>query len=159
MGDGGSAWVRWSSRQISVARSHRNLPARPSHPRRTPVPHRDPLRKRSPGMAAFDIRISLRLQNRLHRRFQALRHSLLQIRLRPTLGIHLRLLAPHRPRRHHLPLIFDPALLLPCLSIETPDAEDAVQETLLRAWRYRDSVKEGAPCTRTWIYELDPFPT
>jgi len=26
------------------------------------------------------------------------------------------------------------------------DAEDAVQETLLRAGRYRDSVKEGAPC-------------
>ena len=25
------------------------------------------------------------------------------------------------------------------------DAEDAVRETLLRAWRYRDSVKEGAP--------------
>ena len=25
------------------------------------------------------------------------------------------------------------------------DAEDALQETLLRAWWYRDSVKEGAP--------------
>lgn len=25
------------------------------------------------------------------------------------------------------------------------DAKDAVQETSLRAWRYRDSVKEGAP--------------
>ena len=27
-----------------------------------------------------------------------------------------------------------------------PDAEDAVQETLLRAWRYRDSLKQGATC-------------
>jgi RNA polymerase sigma-70 factor, ECF subfamily len=34
-----------------------------------------------------------------------------------------------------------------------PDAEDAVQETLLRAWRYRDSVKEGAPL-RTCIYRM-----
>jgi DNA-directed RNA polymerase specialized sigma24 family protein len=25
------------------------------------------------------------------------------------------------------------------------DAEDALHETLLRAWRYRDSIKEGAP--------------
>ena len=30
-----------------------------------------------------------------------------------------------------------------------PDAEDAVQETLLRAWRYRDSLKQGAPL-RPW---------
>jgi RNA polymerase sigma-70 factor, ECF subfamily len=33
------------------------------------------------------------------------------------------------------------------------DAEDAVQETLLRAWRYRDSVKEGAPL-RPWPYRV-----
>src|SRR5215472_10453669 len=31
------------------------------------------------------------------------------------------------------------------------DAEDAVQETLLRAWRYRDSVKDDAPL-RPWLY-------
>ena len=34
-----------------------------------------------------------------------------------------------------------------------PDAEDAVQETLLRAWRHRDSVKEGAPL-RPWLYHV-----
>jgi RNA polymerase sigma-70 factor (ECF subfamily) len=34
-----------------------------------------------------------------------------------------------------------------------PDGEDAVQETLLRAWRYRDSVKEGAPL-RPWLYRV-----
>ena len=34
-----------------------------------------------------------------------------------------------------------------------PDAEDAVQQTLLRAWRYRDSVKEGAPL-RPWLYRV-----
>jgi RNA polymerase sigma-70 factor, ECF subfamily len=34
-----------------------------------------------------------------------------------------------------------------------PDAADAVQETLLRAWRYRDSVKEGAPL-RPWLYRV-----
>ena len=33
------------------------------------------------------------------------------------------------------------------------DAEDAVQETLLRAWRYRDSLKEGAPM-RPWLYRV-----
>ena len=34
-----------------------------------------------------------------------------------------------------------------------PDAEDAVQETLLRALRYRDGVKEGAPL-RPWLYRV-----
>ena len=32
-------------------------------------------------------------------------------------------------------------------------AEDPVQETLLGAWRYRDSVKEGAPL-RPWLYRV-----
>jgi hypothetical protein len=34
-----------------------------------------------------------------------------------------------------------------------PDAEDAVQETLHRAWRYRDSVKEGA-LLRPWLHRV-----
>lgn len=34
-----------------------------------------------------------------------------------------------------------------------PDAEDAVQETMLRAWRYRDSLKPGAPL-RPWLYRV-----
>src|SRR5215470_12577443 len=33
------------------------------------------------------------------------------------------------------------------------DAEDAVQETSLRAWRYRDSLKQGAPL-RPWLYRV-----
>src|SRR5688500_13728528 len=33
------------------------------------------------------------------------------------------------------------------------DAEDAVQDTFLRAWRYRDSRKEGAPI-RPWLYQI-----
>ena len=33
------------------------------------------------------------------------------------------------------------------------DAEEAVQETLLHACRYRDSVKEGAP-VRPWLCRL-----
>jgi RNA polymerase sigma-70 factor (TIGR02960 family) len=34
-----------------------------------------------------------------------------------------------------------------------PDAEDAVQETSLRAWRYRDSLKPGMPL-RPWLYRV-----
>ena len=33
------------------------------------------------------------------------------------------------------------------------DAEDAVQDTLLRAWRYRESLREGAPL-RPWLYRV-----
>ena len=45
-------------------------------------------------------------------------------------------------------------LLLHCYRMlgSLPDAEDAVHETLLRAWRYLDSVKESAP--RPWLYRV-----
>ena len=33
------------------------------------------------------------------------------------------------------------------------DAEDAVQESLLRAWRYRDTVEPSAPL-RSWLYRV-----
>jgi RNA polymerase sigma-70 factor (ECF subfamily) len=33
------------------------------------------------------------------------------------------------------------------------DAEDAVQDTFLRAWRYRESRKEGSP-VRPWLYQI-----
>jgi RNA polymerase sigma-70 factor (ECF subfamily) len=33
------------------------------------------------------------------------------------------------------------------------DAEDALQDTFLRAWRYRESLKEGAPL-RPWLYRV-----
>ena len=33
------------------------------------------------------------------------------------------------------------------------DAEDAVQDTFLRAWRYRESRKEDAPL-RPWLYQI-----
>ncbi|MBV8808915.1 MAG: hypothetical protein JO033_09585 [Acidobacteriaceae bacterium] len=51
--------------------------------------------------------------------------------------------------RHRHELLVHCYGVLGCL----PDAEDAVQEMLLRAWRYRDSVKEGAPL-RPWLYRV-----
>ena len=33
------------------------------------------------------------------------------------------------------------------------DAEDAVQDVLLRSWKYRESLKEGAPM-RPWLYRI-----
>ena len=40
-----------------------------------------------------------------------------------------------------------------CMLGSLPDAKDAVQQTLLRAWRYRDSVKEAA-LLRPWLYRV-----
>ena len=33
------------------------------------------------------------------------------------------------------------------------DAEDALQDTFLRAWRYRESLEDGAPL-RPWLYRV-----
>jgi hypothetical protein len=35
----------------------------------------------------------------------------------------------------------------------SPSHDTASEKTLLRAWRYRDSVKEGAPL-RPWLYRV-----
>ena len=52
-----------------------------------------------------------------------------------------------RVERHRRQLLVHCCRMLGSL----PDAADAVQESLLRAWRYRDSVKEGAPmCPWLW---------
>jgi DNA-directed RNA polymerase specialized sigma24 family protein len=51
--------------------------------------------------------------------------------------------------RHRRELLLHCYLMLGSL----PDAEDAVQETLLRAWRYRDTLKEGAPM-RPGLYRV-----
>ena len=46
-------------------------------------------------------------------------------------------------------------LLIHCYRMlgSVDDAEDAVQDALLRAWRYRESLIEGAPL-RPWLYRV-----
>jgi RNA polymerase sigma-70 factor (ECF subfamily) len=51
--------------------------------------------------------------------------------------------------RHRRELLVHCYRMLASLS----DAEDAVQDTFLRAWRYRESVQEGIPL-RPWLYRI-----
>ena len=51
--------------------------------------------------------------------------------------------------RHHRELLIHCYRMLGSLQ----DAEDAVQDALLRAWKYRESLKDGAP-VRPWLYRV-----
>ena len=55
----------------------------------------------------------------------------------------------HLAARHRRELLIHCYRMLGSLD----DAEDAVQDALLRAWRYRESLKEGAPL-RPWLYRV-----
>src|SRR5262245_15226986 len=57
-------------------------------------------------------------------------------------------LAPATERHRH-------ELLVHCYRMlgSLSDAEDALQETLLRAWRHHDNLKDGAPL-RPWLYRV-----
>jgi RNA polymerase sigma-70 factor (ECF subfamily) len=56
---------------------------------------------------------------------------------------------------NHLAGRYRRELLIHCYRMlgSLDDAEDAVQDALLRAWRYRESLLEGAPL-RPWLYRV-----
>jgi RNA polymerase sigma-70 factor, ECF subfamily len=56
---------------------------------------------------------------------------------------------------NHLAVRHRRELLIHCYRMlgSLDDAEDAVQDALLRAWRYRESLKEGSPL-RPWLYRV-----